>query len=221
MRRPETAYHLRRITIDGILPCLIFEEFRHCKNLCMYVDVTEYGKNAGKWICPPIMGPNLTYLEVSNIKCYPQSQSWKDMLEVLPQCRSLRALRLTRVIESYTDCPPIDCPPTDCPPGGRLCTLLQLELLELTRRVDYYAWSLLFTQWLPSLVLPKLNTLLLNAGDLSGPALLAFKPTICTLRINSYPPPITPMKNSYFPNFVDLLCPIALLTACAGSGSRP
>ena len=183
VRRPETARQLRRITIHRRLACLNLEDFRHCKRLSVYVHVAECRSNPVEWSCPHVMGPNLTYLEICNVKTYPWSQSWKNILEMLPECRCLRALRLTEFIESKIH----------YPLSGHLYTLPQLELLELTRTTDCHAEPLLFTQWLPSLILPKLNTLLLNAGDLYGPALMAYGNTICTLRINKFHPP-TPSK---------------------------
>ena len=197
VRCPETARHLRRVTINRKISWLNFEEFCLCNKLCMYVDFTEFEfrNDPEEWTSPPIMGPNLTYLEVSNIQT--DSLDWENMLEILPEYRSLRALRLTGVIEGDIDSALSD----------RQCILPQLELLELTKDFDE-ARTLLFTQWLPSLVLPKLNTLLLlNAGDLPGPALSAFGRTIYTLRINKCPLPMTPGEKILLPKLRRLIVP--------------
>ena len=196
VRRPETACHLRRITIEHILPDLAFEDFRHCKGLYMYVDITGSGNDPGKWTGPPILSPNLTHLEVEYFKNCPSLQTWKNMLEILPECRSLRSLRLTWVSGSGID----------WPLSARPCTLSQLELLGLAGEIDCHGRSPLLSQWLPSLILPKLNTLILS-GDHPGLALLAFGSTISTLSISKCPPHMIPKQKILLPKIRRFIVP--------------
>jgi len=121
--------------VNNIPPYPTCEDFRDCKKLCVYVGITQHGKNRGKWTGPPIPGPRLTYLEVNIMEHYPQHQQCQRMLDVLLECRPSRSLRLTGVIRKESDWP-----------AAGLCTLPQLELLELTQRTEYYPPYLHFTQ---------------------------------------------------------------------------
>jgi len=95
------------------------------------------------------VGRDLTVLEINAMRCEPFGQL-ENILCSLGMCMSLRILRIISVSE----------PPTTNPLP---CILPQLELLKVQYElvVDPYR---LVSEWLPSITLPRLHTLLLGRG---------------------------------------------------------
>ena len=182
VQRPGVAPCVKRLTVDRCVDSptgteITFQEFLHCPNLHIYVDF-EPRENAWlAWTAPPIMGPTLTVLEINNVTRYSPTNRLEQMVCSLGTCTSLRILRIIRVSAVPFHRPPLPC------------ILPRLELLEIQykRLITIGNNDQLVSEWLPSITLPRLHTLLIGVGKPPIPALLPFSSSLTTLALGGTP----------------------------------
>lgn len=156
-----------------------FRSLDVCPNLTIFVDF--HGYSSLPQPNEPVLNSRLSLLELpKSCQIYPFRTTFGALVVSLPACTSLQTLRLTEIWATDIESNQLD--PFSLP---------HLEVLDLRFSEQPVGTRNIMTKWLPSLVLPKLKTLILDrisADDLI-PVLQKFGSQLHTLGLDRTPRP--------------------------------